>query len=617
MPQHEKRGMINWRPQRSRIWTIACCTCIFLGLLLLIQPASLLPLPFHSAPPPEPPPPVYHSESPQILQYPAQSLGPCRGPRGSDLQHPASEDTIHPVLDLPNVTYPQPTYGSYKELALEQSWMTFSQRYGPYGQGEDDDSFNATKVDWASVKWGQLQDQCLHSKQDTFTSQSGAPPRFRFYGDGELQVNRSEIGSTGRQAIVLRTWSTYDYKPEDYWNLRSIITEAALATDGEYTVYLLVDVKHPNASRIHEDDEFYHQMLIESVPAEFRDMAVLFHKSLQESWYAKVQEFRPIWQIMQPLQLFAHFYPEFDHYWQFEMDTRFTGHAGKMLREFHKFGTQVPYKQSRERASWTYMEQIHGTYSEFSTKVNDALGGNATVWGPVSIVDVPEPLGRIPPMNASDDNFNFGVGWEADLTLLSPLFEVKRFKKYEDWVFKDWIRGFNDFSWHVPRFSNAPAQARASRSLLEAIHNAQHEKGLRVAAEATLPSFAMWHGMKVVQMPMPNFQFPERDINELNIIHNGGAISKFKDGIANGAAPYQKSVIEFYSRPRTWEWQSSLIKPMFDHWMGIEKNEKTTRQVAAALGYVPDVMPPFMAEVDGEVYCPNLLLHPRKTNPPP
>jgi hypothetical protein len=56
---------------------------------------------------------------------------------------------------------------------------------------------------------------------------------------------------------------------------------------------------------------------------------------------------------------------------------------------------------------------------------------------------------------------------------------------------------------------------------------------------------------------------------------------------------------------------------MFDHWMGIEKNDKTTRQVAAALGYVPDVMPPFMAEVDGEVYCPNLLLHPRKTNPPP
>ncbi|KAK5170877.1 uncharacterized protein LTR77_004021 [Saxophila tyrrhenica] len=646
------------RRGRTCTWTLVAACLTILGLVLLFQPAALILSPFRvriaGIPPPPPPPPVYHEESPQIIHTRPESLDSfCAGARGFRIDDPNTEDLPHLTFNLSNVDYPKPTYGSYDELGLEKTWMTFSQRWSPYGYREDDNSYPLSKVDWGSVNWGQLQDQCLDSNSGAFTAQTGAPPRFRFFGDGDLKTNRSELGTTGRQAIVLRTWSTYKYTPEDFWNVRSIITEASLATKGQYTVFLLVDFKHDDGSFIHENDDLYRAALREAVPKEFRDIAVLFDQSLQRSWYEKVGEHRPVWQIMQPLELFAYFYPEFDQYWQLEMDARFTSHAGKMLQAFDAFGAKVPYKQSRERASWTYIPSIHGTYQEFSEKLNTTLEGSATTWGPLNISDIPNPLGYHPTINATDDKFELGVGSPAELLLLSPLFDVRRFNKYEDWVFKDWARGF---STNVPRFSSAPAQARASRTLLHSIHESQHTRGLRVPSEATLPSWAMWHGMKIVQLPNPNFQWPVRSIRELDIVYNGGSLQRFKDGIANGAAPYMKSVIEFYERPRTWEWQSSLVDPVFRHWIEGDKEptvpedadsdvvEQTVEDSTdgftsggmgsagsalpqpkgrglkpAALGYVPEELPPFMVEVNGQVFCPNLIMHPRKTNqnPPP
>lgn len=322
-----------------------------------------------------------------------------------------------------------------------------------------------------------------------------------------------------------------------------------------------------------------------------------------------------MWQIMQPLQLFAHFYPYFDHYWQFEMDTRFTGDVGKMLKAFHRFASQEPFKQSRERSSWTFMPKVHGSWEEFSAGVNESLQGGATVWGAVEngVQDF-QPVGPQPPTNdPKKDDFEWGVGEDADLLTFSPVFDVLRFETTQDWVFKDWFGGITK---DTPRFLAAPAQARASRTLLEAIHAAQHKDGLKVPAEATLPTFAMWHGLQVVQVPMPKLQFPERNLRELNFIYNGGMPNAFGDGIANGFGPYKKHYVEFYERPRTWEWQSSLTDPTFMRWMNkpTVDHESLSKRAAASLGAIPDGLPTFMTEFDGKVYAPNFMLHPRKTN---
>ena len=218
----------------------------------------------------------------------------CRGARGGLLSDPSSDDLPRPVFDLPNTTYPEETWGSYDALGIEKSWMTIDQRYGPYGYGEDEEGYNFTKADWSTVDWGKLQDDCYTTNRERFhrhkTLQVGAAPRFRFVNEGS--VPEPPRFKTGRQAIVLRAWSKMKYTPEDLWNIRSIVTEATLATGGEYTVFLLVDVKGDQGMGIHHDDKKYREVLEEVVPKEFQNMAVLFHSSLQSNWYAKVNEVR-------------------------------------------------------------------------------------------------------------------------------------------------------------------------------------------------------------------------------------------------------------------------------------------------------------------------------------
>lgn len=321
---------------------------------------------------------------------------------------------------------------------------------------------------------------------------------------------------------------------------------------------------------------------------------------------------RPFWQIMQPLQLFAHFYPEFDHFWQFEMDTRFTGDVGKMLRAFNDFGKEEPSKQARERASWTYMPRVHGTYEKFSAAINETMGGEAA-WGPVKMGKI-KPIGpKMPVDGPKGDNFRIGVGQDADLLLLGQLHEVRRIQTGNDWIFKDWYRGgegMND-----PRFVSVPAQARASQELLEAIHIAQHKTGIRVPSEATLPTFALWHGLKVVGLPIPKYQHAERNVEELNFVYNGGLPKDFRDGIANGPTMYRSTAVSFFIRPMTFAWWSNLCDPVYDFWTTGKTERKTTLWPPYADKIkVPMTMPEFMKEVDGKIYVPNLIMHPRKTN---
>lgn len=220
----------------------------------------------------------------------------CIGPRGKPLQESVSEDLPQSRKSLENVEFPSPTTGSYEAAGQEQSWLSFEARYGPYGFGEETPEYGFSRVEWEKVDWGRLQDQCLiaNGKQDDDLGLM-AKPRFRLQHEAEVPDSPRE--KTGRQAIVLRAYSTYKYAPEDFWNLRSIINEASLATGGEYTVFLLVDIKDEDGSTIHQDDALYEMFLEQSVPPEFRNMAVLFHESLQKSWYSKVDEFAYVFKL--------------------------------------------------------------------------------------------------------------------------------------------------------------------------------------------------------------------------------------------------------------------------------------------------------------------------------
>lgn len=120
------------------------------------------------------------------------------------------------------------------------------------------------------------------------------PPAF----DRQLSPKRPKRTS-GRTAIILRGWSTFEFKEQDLLHIRALITEASLASGGRYTVILLVDVKGGDLDVFGNPADY--QTVLDSIPPEFRNMTVLFdQRHFLRAWYPKVSEWRPEWQIEQP-----------------------------------------------------------------------------------------------------------------------------------------------------------------------------------------------------------------------------------------------------------------------------------------------------------------------------
>ncbi|KEQ70751.1 hypothetical protein M436DRAFT_33990, partial [Aureobasidium namibiae CBS 147.97] len=532
----------------------------------------------------------------------------CLGPRGI-LMSESYDDQLHPA-QFENHTYPPPLSGSYGALNLDKSWLTAAERYGPYGLGEDEENYTRSRVDWSTIDWADLQNNCSeanHQRLPNAHAFDDGHPRFTYRKRSWQEKWLPSVFTTPsinprpatqtfhRSAIVVRVWSTYNYHPEDMWNLRSLVAETALATGGEYAVFLLVDVKD-NEAGIHTNPEAYDRILREAVPPEFQKIAVLFDDSLLESWYPDVGEHLAIMQIMQPLQIFAQFYPEFDHYWQIEVDSRFLGHTGDMLDKFSDFARNEPRKQARERASWAYMSDYHGSYDDFFSTIDDKLNGTSSVWGNVDIHDF-DPIGPKPPVkNSCEEPFLWGVGEEADLILLNTLEDASR---DEDWLFKGWQYGFSMGS-KLPVFVSVVAQGRASWNLLNAVHHAQAHSGMAIPSEATLPSFALWHGLKISGIPLPVYQWPGRDRHEMEFALNGGGLNAFPDGIANGPARYRGSSMGFFTNGMSWQWWTTLPEDLANPWYINEVDNP--------------ILPDMLLNEGGNLYAPNLLIHPRKTN---
>jgi hypothetical protein len=423
----------------------------------------------------------------------------------------------------------------------------------------------------------------------------------------EVPVIRPQAAdNVPRTAIIFRAWEGYNYTSEDLINLRATIAETSLAFGGEYTVFILVDVKDKER-HIFSNDENYLRAVDELVPPEFRDLAVLFDETLLESWYPKIKTHGATYQIMQPLQLFGHFYPEFDFYWQLELDVRFTGHAGRYLAAMSDFAREQPRKQAIERSTWYYMPEFHGNYSNFLSSVNATLAGKGGLgWG-MRIQDF-EPIGPKPPVNGSlADNFEWGVGEEADFIALTPCAYMP---SLEHWVWRKWQQGFKAGT-KTPGWMCQPAMGRASRALLLAVHHAQAVQGLAMHSEATLSSFALWHGLKLVVPPQPIYQDPQWPRDKMNELFNGpGAVEAHRRkgmvGMARGDAIYRQTPYEYITTTSASFWYTSNFPDrIYDAWLG------RGGQGGNASHDLPHVL---WKSEDGRVYAPNMMLHPVKTN---
>jgi hypothetical protein len=176
--------------------------------------------------------------------------------------------------------------------------MTAEERYGPYGYGEEDEEmYNRTRVDWDTVDWAQLQNDCLYRNVHRFPGTGRGisdEKRFRLRNETVVPKVRSwdEFNSTRRTAIVVRAYTGYRYTPEDMYNLRSLVVEAGLRTGGEYAVILLVDIKGDDSNIFASEKDY--QVAVENagIPPEFQSIAVLWDEGLVKSWYPEVGEYR-------------------------------------------------------------------------------------------------------------------------------------------------------------------------------------------------------------------------------------------------------------------------------------------------------------------------------------
>lgn len=311
-----------------------------------------------------------------------------------------------------------------------------------------------------------------------------------------------------------------------------------------------------------------------------------------------------MWAVNQPLQLFALHYPEFDHYWQLELDQRFMGDAGRFLNALSAFARNEPRKQALERATYAFSEEVHGTYLDLTAQVDAANRGRTRAWGPVRVPDV-DPIGPPPPVaRAEDDDFSWGVGEDADVVVTSMCADVLQ----SNWSFRDYTEGLRNGA-KTPRWFCPPAVMRASRVLLLAVHQAQHEQGLSVPSEAVLPSFALWHGLKLSYPPAPAYMRP----------HEAGR-EDFGDDWQRDAARWLATTTRpwfgddprhspdglshanpqsFADRGLTWWWTAEWPRKIMDVWLA---------------GDAADAMMPAMLRAEGgRVYMPNLAMHPVKT----
>lgn len=178
-------------------------------------------------------------------------------------------------------------------------------------------------------------------------------------------------------------------------------------------------------------------------------------------------------------------------------------------------------------------------------------------------------------------------------------------RKSKTWVFSGWVFGFAGIE-GPPRYFCPPAIQRGSRSLLISIHNLQL-RGLRIASEATLPSFALWLGLKISYPPLPWYQTYEPTKKD----HDGwflGGPQASTDGWGRANPQWGGRAVPNEPKAESTFWWSA-------GWSG-----KAPRSVFTAWlnGKVPsggtDKLPRPLATQDGQVYIPNMMMHPVKSN---
>lgn len=421
------------------------------------------------------------------------------------------------VLYYPGIpaSMPRPDMGSYEELGMapDTCWERLG-RFGSYGftYKKDEGGFDleqitpadkATqdliqKIDYRGINWGKVQSRCLEKNRRRHS------PKDR----------------PSRQAFILRAWTGLEFTPMRIITIRALITELSLKTGGLYDVHLLMHVRDDDLP-VHTDEKVYQDTLRANVPEEFRDMTTLWSVPHMAATYPGLREEdtiendsrKPLYSVYRiphfALQWFAQRHPEYEHFWNWEIDVRYTGHYFEFFDSAAAWAQRQPRKHLWERNTRWWIPALHGTWEAFAAMVagEAAASGEPSPWGPVRVSSssagdghpaVPSPPGTSPPGPPAGDGYRWGVGEAADLVTFNPLFDPER----HAWCLRLDVTGYNRSEAPPPRRTSIITVGRFSRRLLAAMHD-EARAGHHMFPEMAAGSVALHHGLKAVYVPHP------------------------------------------------------------------------------------------------------------------
>ncbi|KAF2754002.1 hypothetical protein EJ05DRAFT_162245 [Pseudovirgaria hyperparasitica] len=566
----------------------------------------------------------------------------CDGPRGLPLNE-STDDVVKAYSKIPE-NFPLSFTGSNEALGLDfNKCFERYDRYGPYGFGEDHEDVPGwdrpkIDVDWSETNWGALQNECLERNRARFPSDARKISKLQEETSlSELEARApnppyvvpSNTTSKGpeykpRTAVLIRTWTGYKYTPNDMHAIRSMIAELNLLSGGEYQVFLYVHVKNKKLD-IYNNKALHDQILRENVPKELRSIAILWSENVGKEWYPRVGDWQVYWQQFMCLQLFSKQHPEFEYIWNWETDARYTGQHYHFLEQMAKFAKKTPRKYLWERNKRFYIPAVHGTYDDFLNSTNTIIETQSAaktipppVWGPRPQHPDQRPIGPHPPHSIAEDDYEWGVGEEADLITLLPIFDPRHTiwpMRNHIWNFVPGIRpiftpqdpAHNGFD--HPKFQEIERKVvintvlRLSKRLIEAMH-LENMAGRSMQAEMWTISTALHHGLKAVYAPQPVWSDRKWIHPYSDLIFNAG-----KDGI------WSEELDSVYNPDReynfqSWSWyyRSNFPRRLYRRWLGmttlIHPWAEPERQV--------DAEEEEAKQGNGRMCLPGMLLHPVK-----
>lgn len=471
---------------------------------------------------------------------------------------------------------------------------------------------------------------------------AAVPPQQEATVKGDEKAPEQEPIGLPRTAIVIRCWDEYPWREEDVLYLRSIISELSLASGGRYDIHLLVQVKNDAAYPIWADDEVYAQRIKDTVPLELQNMVTLWTETQMLSLYQGIHDLwtrgqdLPVHGVYRGLQMamqyFAYNHPEYDYFWQWEMDIRYTGHYLDLFTKMEHWAQQQPRKGLWERNSRFYLPAEHGTWEDFRqmARVQTEMGtpgadniwdgikktpqelsrSEKSIWGPVRPIDEndwfePEK-DPVPPRTYEHDKYQWGVGEQADLITLNPMFDPEG----TTWLLADDITGYNESEGigKPPRRAQIITASRMSRRLLLTMHRETAFKKHHAFPEMWPATVALQHGYKAVFVPHPLYVDREWPTEYMARVYNGG-----KNGASGGSRTSVFGQREHNLQGLTWFYNSGFAPNLYRRWLGLKVNNdggeefELVRDMSKNESTVG-----LMRGGEGRMCLPPMLLHPIK-----